>query len=157
MTEGLQVIPATADDAGALARIFIAARSRMRYLPALGATQATMTRVFTRRIAQGGVLVAWWAGRAVGFGQLADGYVTYLYIDPACQGRGIGTRLLESLKAMSAQELRLWVFEANVGAIRWYEREGFILEERRDVQQADNMEGLPDRRYVWKPGPVSVG
>jgi ribosomal protein S18 acetylase RimI-like enzyme len=153
MTDDFRVTPATADDARTVAQIFIAARSGMQYLPPPAPTEATMTSVFARRIGQGGVILAWHDGQAVGFGELADGYVNHLYVDPAFQGRGIGTRLLDTLKAMSAHELRLWVFDENAGAIRWYEREGFVLEERRDAQQADNMEGLPDRRYVWRPRP----
>jgi ribosomal protein S18 acetylase RimI-like enzyme len=150
VTKTIDVVAATAADAPDIARIFTAARSQMAYLPSFP-TADEMVPVFTRRITQGNVLLARCNGHAAGFAQLLDGYVTYLYVDPPLQGRGIGTRLLDTLKTMSPLELRLWVFEANVGAIRLYEREGFVLEEQRDIHHADNMEHLPDRRYVWRP------
>ena len=42
--------------------------------------------------------------------------------------------------------LRLWTFESNLGAQRFYERHGFRPIERT---AGDNEEGAPDILYVW--------
>ena len=52
-----------------------------------------------------------------------------IYIRKAFQGRGLGSWMLERLKAMASQmgKTYLWlgVWEANLDAIRFYERHGF--------------------------------
>jgi GNAT superfamily N-acetyltransferase len=73
-------------------------------------------------------------------------WVAQLYVDPALTGRGLGARLLEHAKRRRPGGLRLWTFEANTGARRFYERHGFVAVERTD---GDNEEGAPDVLYVW--------
>lgn len=46
--------------------------------------------------------------------------------------------------------IQLMVFEDNKGAIKFYEREGFVLMEKRNQEQAKNEENLSDRRYEWR-------
>jgi GNAT superfamily N-acetyltransferase len=87
----------------------------------------------------------------VGFLALKDEWVDHLYLSPDFQGKGIGTVLLSRAKKLHPNELKLWVFEYNTGAIRLYEREGFVLVEKRDIDKADNEEKLPDRLYAWRP------
>ena len=49
-----------------------------------------------------------------------------LYLYEAYQGRGIGMQVIQECLALAGEkELRLYVFEKNVGAIRFYERLGF--------------------------------
>ncbi|MBC8531917.1 GNAT family N-acetyltransferase [Gehongia tenuis] len=49
-----------------------------------------------------------------------------LYLHEAYQGRRIGTQVIQKCLALAGEkELRLYVFERNVGAIRFYERLGF--------------------------------
>jgi len=57
--------------------------------------------------------------------------------------------LLDKIKSISFGQLYLWVFEDNTNAIRFYEREGFNLVEKRDKEKADNEEHLADRKYTW--------
>ncbi len=73
-----------------------------------------------------------------------------LYIDPKFHNKGYGKLLLNHAKELSPNGLYLWVFEDNIGAIKFYEREGFKLIEKRDKDNADNEENLPDRKYYWK-------
>ena len=69
----------------------------------------------------------------------ADGaMVTALYLSPEARGRGLGAALLAMVRD-GAQ--RLWTFEANAPARRFYARQGFV-ELRRTP--GDNEEGLPD-------------
>ncbi|QEW21846.1 putative acetyltransferase [Marinibacterium anthonyi] len=69
-----------------------------------------------------------------------------LYIRPDCTGQGIGAALLGLAKSESPR-LRLWTFQANTGAQRFYLREGFGELCRTDGDGND--EGLPDIQYLW--------
>ena len=70
--------------------------------------------------------------------------VTALYV--ATPGQGIGKRLLDFAKR-GRQALDLWTFQANKGARRFYEREGFHQVRETD---GDNEEGLPDVMLRWE-------
>jgi hypothetical protein len=50
--------------------------------------------------------------------------------------------------------MRLWVFQKNIGARRFYEHHSFRLEKMTDGSR--NMEREPDALYAWKPerGPI---
>jgi len=81
-----------------------------------------------------------------GFLAREDEEVHALYLSPAARGQGNGTQLLNHAKAQSGT-LRLWTFQENAGARRFYAREGF-----REVELTDgsgNDEKLPDARLVW--------
>jgi GNAT superfamily N-acetyltransferase len=86
--------------------------------------------------------------RVVAMMSLRDGWVDQLYVDPAWQGHGVGTLLVDFAKRRSPSVLDLWTFQANAGARRFYERHGFAPVEWTD---GDNEEGAPDVRYHW-PG-----
>lgn len=70
-----------------------------------------------------------------------------LYIHADQVGLGIGRALLDGAKDRS-DRLKLWTFQANHGAQRFYLREGF--REIRRSDGADNDEGLPDIQYLWE-------
>jgi len=72
--------------------------------------------------------------------------VCALYVDPDLCGHGLGKALLDQAKSEVAQ-LRLWTFQANTGAMRFYQREGFVEAGRSDGLCND--EGLPDIEYHW--------
>ncbi len=76
--------------------------------------------------------------------------VDQLYVDPAWTGRGIGSRLLAVAKQQRPGGLKLWTFQANSGARRFYERHGFVA---TDTTDGDNEEGAPDVRYEWMGSP----
>lgn len=87
-------------------------------------------------------------GRIVGLLSMSDGTVHNLYILPGHQNRGIGRKLMETAKTCSGGHLQLWVFEPNAGAIRFYEREGFVTVRRTDGRE--NEEKVPDRLMAWQ-------
>lgn len=87
-------------------------------------------------------------GRIVGMLSMSDGTVHNLYIQPGYQGKGIGHLLIETAKTCSGGELQLWVFEPNEGAIRFYERHGFVTVRKTDGQE--NEEKVPDRLMSWR-------
>lgn len=82
-----------------------------------------------------------------GFLAKNNGYVHALYVSEKARGLGLGHRLLRGAQ-MEENALDLWTYQANVGAQRFYLREGFSETERSDG--AGNDEGLPDIRFQWK-------
>lgn len=83
--------------------------------------------------------------RLVGMCAFRPGWVDHLYVHPIHHGAGIGTALLTKAKETN-HELRLWVFQSNAPAIRFYERRGFTLVHRSDGR--DNEERQPDALYA---------
>jgi GNAT superfamily N-acetyltransferase len=100
-------------------------------------------------VAQQETWVAEADGAVAGFGALTPAMLEHLYVHPDRQRRGIGTLLLEQAKRRRPEGLRLWLFQQNEGARRFYERHGFRLLELTDG--AGNMERVPDALYEWLP------
>jgi GNAT superfamily N-acetyltransferase len=82
----------------------------------------------------------------VGLLALDGNWLDQLYVEPSLTGRGIGSELLELAKRERPRALRLWTFESNRGAQRFYERHGFRPTERT---AGDNEEDAPDILYIW--------
>jgi GNAT superfamily N-acetyltransferase len=68
-------------------------------------------------------------------------------VDPAWVGRGIGAVLLAHALRSLAPPVRLYTFQANAGARRFYERHGFAAIEFSDGQA--NEERRPDVLYEF--------
>lgn len=73
------------------------------------------------------------------------GWVNQLYLAPAFVGKGIGTVLLDHALELLPRPVRLWAFQENQGARRFYERRGFSPIEFTDGQC--NEEKCPDVLY----------
>ena len=56
---------------------------------------------------------------------------------------------MDKAKELRPAGFRLWVFQRNDGARRFYERHGLTLVELTDG--AGNEEREPDARYDWRP------
>lgn len=98
------------------------------------------------------VTVATAEGAIVGFVAARPDWIDQLYLDPAWTSRGIGSRLLDQATA-GMGETRLYCFQANTGARRFYERHGFVAEAFGDG--SGNEEGLPDILYVRRREPLA--
>ena len=75
------------------------------------------------------------------------GWIEQLYLHPDVVGRGIGAKLVERAKAELGSPIRLYTFQGNQRAIRFYERHGFNA-----IQYGDgsgNEENCPDILYEW--------
>lgn len=137
---------ATRADAGAISRVFVAARDEMTYLPRISDEHRPL-------------LGGWFVDRdeiwvaeeeqVIGFLGLHGEVVSHLYVEPALQNRGVGTALLDHAKRLRPARLELWVFQKNEAARRFYERRGFRLVRLTDG--AGNMEEEPDALYEWQP------
>jgi GNAT superfamily N-acetyltransferase len=89
-------------------------------------------------------------GALAGILVLDGGFVDQLYVEPGLTGRGIGSALLAVAKRERPQGLRLWTFQSNTGARRFYERHGFVEVRRTDGR--DNEERAPDVLYAYRTG-----
>jgi GNAT superfamily N-acetyltransferase len=72
-------------------------------------------------------------------------WFTQMAVDPSLVGRGIGSVLMARALQISASPIRLYTFQANVGARRFYERHGFVAIEFTDGRA--NEERCPDVLY----------
>jgi GNAT superfamily N-acetyltransferase len=90
-------------------------------------------------------------GELAGILVLDGDHVDQLYVDPRRTGRGIGSRLLDVAKRERPDGLRLWMFQANAGARRFYLRHGFVEAGRTDGR--GNEERAPDILYVFGGAP----
>lgn len=84
-----------------------------------------------------------------GFVELKGDWLDDLYVDPAHQGDGVGSALLELAMSLRPGGFELWVFASNAPARAFYARHGLIELETTDG--SGNEEGSPDIRLAW-PG-----
>lgn len=119
----------------------------MTYLPHLHSEEETRGFIQNVVLTQRETWVAEQDGRIVGFAALSEGFLDHLYVDPAAQNRGIGSALLEVAKQRRPRGFRLWLFQKNDGARRFYERHGLTLVRLTDGR--DNEEREPDALYEW--------
>jgi GNAT superfamily N-acetyltransferase len=147
---GIELRPAHPDDAARVARVLLA--SRQAFLPyAVSPHSDEDTRRWVRDVLvpSGGVTVALDGEAMVGVLAVSRdagvSWIDQLYLSPAFVGRGLGTRLLRHALQRLEPPVRLYTFQANAGARRFYERHGF-----RAIAFSDgsgNDERCPDVLY----------
>ncbi|MDE9364181.1 GNAT family N-acetyltransferase [Luteipulveratus sp. YIM 133132] len=141
----------TADDSDACRIADIHVRSRaatMPYLPAQTRTRDEVIAWVTQVVLPAGpVWVAEQDHQVCGYAAVKGDLLDALYVLPEMLGRGIGAALLDQVQRAATGPVRLFVFEQNVGARRFYERHGFVVTQRGDG--TGNMEGLPDLTMRW--------
>jgi Acetyltransferase (GNAT) family len=133
-------------DAGAIADVFLAARATMSYLPHVHSDEETRT-FLSRIIGKHEAFVAEREGRVVGFALLRDDWLDHLYVHPSRFNTHTGTKLFSEVKHARPEGFQFWVFQQNMGARRFYERNGCALARLTDGNA--NEEKLPDALYVW--------
>ena len=146
----LELRAASPADADAIADVFIASFGTLTFLPRLHTDEETRDFIANTVLTKDEVIVAQTGGRIVGFVAMSNGdLLEHLYVHPELTGRGIGSALLERAKARMPGGFRLWVFQANAGARRFYERHGLRIVKLTDG--AENEEKAPDALYEWLP------
>lgn len=145
--------PGRPDDAPALADLFWQVRAdNVATIPPVVDPRETVLP-FLRGVHGGSeVWVATVADEPVAFCAVGpDGDLDHLYVSSAHAGTGLGSRLLGLAQERHPEGLALWVFASNTGAVRFYERHGFVVVGGTD---GDNEEGAPDLRMQWRPRPA---
>lgn len=142
--------PATPKDAGPIAEVYLASRQAfLPYAPLAHSSAEVRHWVSETLMVTRTVWVDEEEGRITAFAawtQHVDaGWIDQIYVAPGRTGKGVGVRLLERALADLRHPVRLYTFQANEGARRFYERHGF-----RAVQFSDgsgNEERCPDILY----------
>jgi GNAT superfamily N-acetyltransferase len=111
------------------------------------------------------IIVAEHDGRAVGFVQYgasrdmdcplaAELYA--LYLNPAYIRQGIGSQLMEVAMdelASTHSEALLWLFADNMGALAFYNQQGWVADGHRSLHPRTGLTIIRLRRRLgWKPG-----
>ena len=155
MPSELLVRSAAAEDAEALATLFLSAREAA--YPAIPRpvhppddVRRWVRSWFTERGSE--VWLAEEDGEPVALLLVEDDWLHSLYVRPGRTGEGIGSLLLDVAKSLRAGGLGLWVFQSNDGARRFYARHGFVEVRRTDGTGPDgNEEQEPDIEMAWRP------
>ena len=143
----LLVRPARSGDAEAIVQVHLTARAAAAMPLGIHPDQA-VREWLTRRIEVDEVWVAVDADVIVGYVRFTDAWLNDLYISPSCARRGIGSKLLQVVKAQRPAGFSLWVFEMNAPARAFYARHGLV--EREHTDGAANEERTPDLRMSWE-------
>ncbi len=140
--------PARPQDAAAIAVVHrTAMRVSLSFLPELHTAEDDHRFFAERFLPANTVWVAETEGRVVGYVGFDADWLNHLYLLPEAQGQGIGPQLLA--KALEeGRTRRLWTFQRNARARRFYEARGFVLIELADG--SGNEEKEPDALYEWR-------
>ncbi len=118
-----------------------ATSARLRFMPyAPSAHTDAETRTWVREnlLPSGGVTVAEENGTVVGVMACSQGeayrWINQMSVSPALVGQGIGTQLLQHALRTLPTPIRLYTFQANLGARRFYERHKFRALQLTDGQ-----------------------
>jgi len=141
---------ANAADAHEVATVYIASRRGAEaWLPTVGTDDEIRGFVVEKMVPEQETWVAEDGGRIVAVMVLGVDMVDQLYVAPDEQRRGIGDAMLAHAKHLRPAGLRLWAFQRNAPARRFYEARGFIAIQFTDG--ATNMEREADVLYRWTP------
>lgn len=137
-------------DADRIADIHLRARrTAMPWLARPHTDEETRTWVRGVLVPSGAVTVAERQGLVAGYTAVTNGWLEHLYIDPAAQGRGIGSTLFAHAQALQPRGFRFWVFQRNTPALAFYARRGCVEVQRTTGE--DNAELEPDVCLRWAP------
>ena len=145
--------PATAADAARVTEVYLASRKTFLPFAPLAHSDEDVARWVAEMLIPSGILTVAVENREV-IGLMAlvrgegIGWIEQLYLHPAAVAHGIGTQLLDRAKRELGAPIRLYTFQANAGARRFYERHGFRALAFGDG--STNEEGCPDVLYEWR-------
>ncbi|MDC6166494.1 GNAT family N-acetyltransferase [Paucibacter sp. XJ19-41] len=141
---------ATPADAAEIAQLYLCSRRHfLPYAPLAHSDEEVKHWMREHLLPSAQVTVAQEGGELLGFIASTEGdacrWVDHLYLRPAWVGLGIGSALLRPLIAGQTRDLRLYTFQQNLGARRFYERFGFVAIAFTDG--SGNEERCPDVLY----------
>jgi len=141
---------ATTADATEVATVYIASRrGAAAHMPTVHTDAEIRAWVIDHMVPERETWVADDNARIVAVMVLDGEMIDQLYVSPRSQRRGVGDALLAHAKQLRPARLRLYTFQSNTPARRFYEARGFIAIEFNDG--ARNEERAPDVLYEWTP------
>ncbi len=140
--------PARTEDAAAVADVHLASRAAAAMPPPVH-TAAEVRDWLAHRVVEDEVWVAEVDDEVVGYARLTPTWLDDLYVRPDAQRDGVGSALLDLVKAVRPEGFGLWVFETNTSARAFYARHGLV--EREHTDGSANEERAPDLRMEWSP------
>ncbi|MBC8135414.1 MAG: GNAT family N-acetyltransferase [Fibrella sp.] len=145
--------PATSDDAEAVADVYLVSRRTFLSFAPLAHSELEI-RGWIRDILipTGQVTVAEESGKIIGMMATSRdsdaGWIDHLYLLPGDTGRGIGSAFVARAKAELGSPIRLYTFQENHAARRFYEHHGFVTITFGDG--SGNEEQCPDVLFEWR-------
>lgn len=141
---------ATSADATRVADLLIETRRRfMPYAPSAHPEHEVRAWVANHLVPTGGVTVAERGDTVIGAMATArvngQSWIHQMAVDPSHVNEGLGSVLLRHALSTLPSPVRLYTFQANTGARRFYERHGFTAVTFTDGR--DNEERCPDVLY----------
>ncbi|NYD41490.1 GNAT family N-acetyltransferase [Nocardioides panaciterrulae] len=151
MPQDLLLRPGTAEDLPALAALHLRVRdAAYPLMPRRVHDDADVTAwVAGWDLLHSEVWVAEAARAPVGYARIHEDWLEDLYVDPDAAGQGVGSALLDLVRARRPGGFGLWVFVSNTRAIGFYRHHGLVEVTRTDG--AGNEEREPDIHMAW-PG-----
>ena len=151
----LQLRAATLADAAAVADVYLRSRKELVACAPLAHSDDDVREwIRTQLIPAGRTAIAVVQGQVVGLLAISTGadagWIENLYVLPTWVGRGIGTRLLALARQRLPAPIRLYTFQENHRARRFYESRGFRASAFGDG--SGNEEKCPDVLYEWRLG-----
>ena len=149
VVQELKVRRAEFKDVDAIATIH--ARSKRDAMPWLAIVHTALEdRAYFRvQLKQQDCYVAVAGGAIVAYAIWHDGWLNHLYVHSASQRAGVGSLLFGHARRAMSGGFRFWVFQRNLAARAFYEKQGATLVRETDGQANDERE--PDAEYQWMP------
>src|SRR5690625_6407904 len=85
--------------------------------------------------------------KIIGFISMVEGYLAALFIDVAYQNNGAGKELL-NFEKRRRNKIRLKVYKENLSAVRFYEKNGFIIKEELTDRSEEHTSELQSRGHI---------
>jgi chorismate mutase/GNAT superfamily N-acetyltransferase len=148
MPTDLTLRPASEADAPAVTAVHLAARRAAAMPPGIH-TDDEVGAWLAERLREDETWVAEVDDAIVGYARTTPTWLDDLYVAPEHARQGVGSALLDLVKAQRPDGFCLWVFETNVAARAFYARHGLVELERTDGSANEEQE--PDVRMAW-PG-----
>jgi GNAT superfamily N-acetyltransferase len=151
-TQPPAIRPAAAEEAAAVAEIYLASRHQLvPFAPLVHDDDDVRRWVRAFLLLTCTVTVAELGGVPVAFSATVENvegsWIEQLYVHPDHVGCGLGTLLLHEALQRLPEPVRLYTFQPNTGARRFYERHGFVVASLGDG--SGNEEGVPDVLYMF--------
>jgi GNAT superfamily N-acetyltransferase/chorismate mutase len=144
----LTLRPAVPEDLDQMVAVHLSSRGAAAMPPGIH-PQHEVRAWLTERLDLDEVWAAEVEGEVAAYARFTPTWLDDLYVAPDRAGQGLGSALLDLVKAHRPEGFCLWVFEMNVPARGFYAHHGLVELERTDG--SGNEEKQPDIKMAW-PG-----